>query len=188
MAKISRSRTYTALCFLIAPLTASATSYHRPQIESNTPKIYISQAMSYLGQCNKWSNINSCMETQDKFIRQYVNALSGDYQAQHDVAFAFTDGQSDDDPTGGPVIPNRLQACAWRQVISASGSPYLISNDQSVMISNCDGLRPMDIQAAKGRAHAIAHIIDTAHIRPVAVPELEYDPKGGQDETQADQN
>lgn len=56
------------------------------------------------------------------------------------------------------------------------------------MVSDCHGLRPMDLEAAKGRAHAIAHTITTAHVRPVAVPELEYDPKSGKDETQSDQD
>ncbi|WP_156474399.1 hypothetical protein [Gluconobacter albidus] len=144
--------------------------------------------MSYLGRCYKWSNINGCMEAQDKFVRQYVNALAGDYEAQGDVASAFMDGENDDDPNGGPVIPNKLQACAWRQVIAASGSAYLTPHDQSSMVSDCDGLRSMDIEAAKGRAHAIAYVITNAHVRRVRVPELEYDPKSGKDETQADQD
>lgn len=181
---------YTRLCAMIyilaAPLKGSAASYHWPQVEAGPSTIYASQAMPYLGRCYKWTNIKGCMEAQDKFIRQYVNALAGDYEAQHDVASAFTDGQNDDDLKGGPVIPNKLQACAWRQVIAASGSPYLTSNDQSAMVSDCDDLRPMDVQAAKGRAHAIVHVITTAHVHPVAVPEIEYDPKSGKDETQAD--
>lgn len=176
------------LSVIVAPLAASAASYHRPQIEAGPSTAYTSQAMSYLGRCYKWSNINNCMDTQDKFIRQYVNSLAGDYEAQNDVDSAFTDGKSDDDPNGGPVIPNKLQTCAWRQVISASGSPYLTSNDQSVMVSDCYGLRPMDIEAAKGRAHAIIHIIRIAHVQRVPVPERDYDPKSGKDETQADQD
>ncbi|BCK75994.1 hypothetical protein AA0242T_2268 [Acetobacter aceti NRIC 0242] len=124
------------------------------------------------------------MSEQDKFVRQYVNALAGDYRAQQDVAFSFslTDGY------GGPVVTNPIQACAWAKVISASGSPYVTAADQSSMVIKCSDLRPMDLEAAAARLNAIRTLIKDAHVKRVAVPEMEYNPESGKDETEADQD
>lgn len=158
------------------------TPYHRPNIKGGFSSKYISEAMSYLGNCTEWTGDTSCMNAQDKFARQYVNALAGDYMAQKDVIFYFM--LPDDD--GGPVKTNHIQGCAWAQVVSDSGSPYVTENDQSMMILDCDGLRPADLTAAHTRARAISQIIKTAHVHRVPVPEIEYDPRSGKNETEAD--
>lgn len=158
------------------------TPYHRPNIKAGYSSKYVSEAMFYLGNCTAWTGDTSCMNAQDKFVRQYVNALAGDYMAQKDVIFDFM--LPDDD--GGPVKTNHIQGCAWAQVVSDSGSPYVTENDQSMMILDCDGLRPADLAAAHTRAHAISQIIMTAHVHRLPVPEIEYDPRSGKNETEAD--
>ncbi|WP_291362683.1 hypothetical protein [Acetobacter sp. UBA5411] len=123
------------------------------------------------------------MSEQDKFVRQYLNALAGDYRAQQNVAFSFslTDGY------GGPVVTNLVHVCAWAKVISASGCPYMTVNDQSSMVIKCSDLRPMDQQSETARAIAIQTQIKNAHVKRVAVPEIEYSPESGKDETEVDQ-
>ncbi|OUJ10500.1 hypothetical protein [Acetobacter sp. DsW_063] len=161
---------------------SSADTISYSGIITNKNKSYVDQARFYLGHCYKWSS-SSCHSEQDRFIRQYVNALAGDYKAQKDVIFEFLLPDGDD----GPVNTNQVQACAWSQVVSASGSPYITSWDQSAMIADCHGLRPADLAASEARAHAIARIITTEHVKPVAVPQIEYDPARGKNETEDDQ-
>ena len=161
--------------------------YSPPKVNAAKAQKFASEAETYLGSCTTWHPTKGCMEHQDKFVRQYINALAGDYEAQKDVVFDFLAGQNDPDGgRGGAVTANQIQACAWQQVIAASGSPYLTKNDQSMMVLDCDGLRPMDIETAKGRAHAIARIISSGRVRPIAVPQIEYDPRSGKDEQSSD--
>ncbi|ATI11038.1 MULTISPECIES: hypothetical protein [Acetobacter] len=158
------------------------TPYHRPNIKGGSSQKYVSEAMSYLGNCTSWTGDLSCMSAQDKFVRQYVNALAGDYAAQKDVIFDFMLPEDED----GPVKASKIQGCAWAQVVAYSGSPYVTKTDRSMMILDCDGLQAPDLDASKIRAAAINHEIKTAHVHRLPVPEIEYDPRSGKNETEAD--
>ncbi|MFM8444140.1 MAG: hypothetical protein ACKN9W_12485 [Methylococcus sp.] len=59
-------------------------------------------------------------------------ALSGDYQAQRNVAYWLSGGNN-----GVPPI-NEVLACAWRIVILKSGSPSVDSSDVSNKKLYCD--------------------------------------------------
>jgi hypothetical protein len=160
-----------------------SSSYQKPRIDGRQSQKYVDQAMSYLGQCTGWKSKQGCMEEQDKFIRQYVNALAGDYKAQKQIIFDFMLPDEEE----GPIITNKIQACAWSQVLSSGGSPYLTKQDLSMMKIDCSDLRDMDLEASRIRAHAITQVIATGHVHRLPVPEIEYDPASGKDETAADQ-
>ncbi|WP_131726016.1 hypothetical protein [Bordetella pseudohinzii] len=74
-------------------------------------------------------------------------ALAGDYQAQRNLAFGYTDlpyaGQ-DKDP---------VQACAWRMVIMVSGSAD--NTDAGNFQMYCGELAPNDYRAAMRGAGAL---------------------------------
>lgn len=89
-------------------------------------------------------------------------------------------------PEDGPVKASKIQGCAWAHVVTYSGSPYVTKTDRSMMILDCDGSQAPDLDAAKIRAAAINHEIKTAHVHRLPVPEIEYDPRSGKNETEAD--
>jgi|GEM_PF-6026691 len=147
-----------------------------------------SEAKSYLATCGSWKNRSGCKSDQDLFVRQYINAMASDFKAQKDVVFHLIAGAHDPDSgSGGSVRPNQVQACAWSKLIASSGSPYLTSEDLSSSVLVCDGLRPIDEAAANLRAQKIAAEIRSSNVQRVAVPQLDYDPRDGRDETAADQ-
>ncbi|GBQ52867.1 hypothetical protein AA0498_1820 [Acidomonas methanolica] len=169
------------------PQNKDTVEYSPPIVNAGKAQKYAEEAKAFLGRCYTWGGMKGCMQHQDRFVRQYVNALAGDYKAQNDILFDFIAGRHDPDGgRGGAVVSNMLQACAWSAVIAASGSPYVTQNDLSTMVLYCSYLRPIDLAAAKERARVIATIIASRRVHPIAVPQIEYDPRSGLDEQSAD--
>lgn len=179
------------ICFLLCMIgqsighsSASATDFPVPRQDKKT----YYEAKSYLATCVSWKSQSGCRSDQDLFVRQYINAMASDLKAQKDVVFHLINGAHDpDNGAGGSVRPNQVQACAWSKLIASSGSPYLTSEDLSSVVLVCDGLRPIDEAAANLRAQKIASEIRSSNVQRVAVPQLDYDPRDGKDETAADQ-
>jgi hypothetical protein len=107
------------------------------------------EAQQYLGLCalagddQRW-----CEVTKEAFLQDYVKAKAGDYQGQRNVAYLLNRGQA-------PVRQNRIQGCAWRSVILASGHAQSDSVDTANLRIECSGLAPEERQASQARASAL---------------------------------
>lgn len=156
---------------------APINKYGFPVIPTGPAKKYMEDAEEYLSSCfGSPSEKRNCQNHQARFEQEYVNALAGDYLAQSNVAFNLW-------RAGPGILPdNKIQACAWRLVIMTSGSKYLSDRDMEVSRMICDGIDKND-PTVIGRAMKIRNIINTHKIKPVAVPEIDYDPHRDKNET-----
>ena len=96
-----------------------------------------------------------CEISRLRFERQeWPKAWQGDYQAQRNVAFCLKT------ECGGGVQPIPIQACAWRQIILASGSPKIDRSDAVNLEADCGSLSEPDRRSANAQAEAALTIID----------------------------
>lgn len=77
------------------------------------------------------------------------SAMAGDYQAQRNLAYGYGSA-----PYVGQER-NVLLACAWRQVITRSGSPKVNDNDIANERIACAGLKPDELAAATAQARRL---------------------------------
>lgn len=87
-------------------------------------------------------------------------ALSGDLIAQRELADCLTKGCRG-------IAPDRVQACAWRIVITASGGPGLTAADAEARRRICTILSPSEQTAALAQAKSLFAGI---HGRDLVVP------------------
>lgn len=160
-----------------------ASSFRLPDTTSILPKNLADEAIEYLSPCLNTGSytVKDCMEFQDEFVREYINAYSGDYLAISNVSTMFSQ------PLAGAVRVNDVQGCAWRLVLMRSGSPYLSNLDKDVTKEVCAAAGGLRDQAAVSRANEITVTVRSHRIHPVAVPQIHYDPKRDRDEQTADE-
>lgn len=80
-------------------------------------------------------------------------ALKGDYQAQRNIAFGYTQW-----PYKGQE-KNPLLGCAWYLVITHSGSLKVNQGDIDNATLNCKVLEPLALQAAQKQAETLENTI-----------------------------
>jgi hypothetical protein len=91
-----------------------------------------------------------CQENQAMFLKAWAKAWRGDYQGQRNVAFCQAG------KCGAGIAPNRVQGCAWRIVILASGSTEVGDADVQNMKLECGKLDQVGRAAADAQAREIA--------------------------------
>lgn len=124
------------------------------------------EARGYLTLCansdpteNRW-----CEMGQRNFISSYLQARSGVYQGQRNVAFMLGTR------TAG-VSLNPIQACAWRMVIISAGHSQVDPSDTANLNFACGRLSETEAGAARRRAAVISRDIASAPTRlPQAAP------------------
>ncbi|WP_278368121.1 hypothetical protein [Acetobacter orientalis] len=158
---------------------ASVDKYGFPVIPSGPSKKYMEEAQEFLGSCPLSKDENDdCVNNQARFEQEYVNAYSGDYLAQSNIAYELWASPS------GILRKNIRQACAWRLIVITSGSPYLSDIDIERSKETCGDIDARD-PTVLARAQAIRAVIRSKKVKPVAVPAIDYDPRRDKDETNA---
>lgn len=156
---------------------AKADNYGFPIIPQGNARKYIKEASEFLTLCSvPDKDRQACINEQARFEQEYVNAYSGDYLAQSNIAYMLWKAPS------GFMPGNKRQACSWRLVIMTSGSPYLNDLDMEKSKEICDGIDPKD-PGVISRARAIQDIVKSHKVKPIPVPAIEYDPLHDKDET-----
>lgn len=162
---------------------AEENKFHLPDTAQILPKNLSNEAVDYLSPCFDTGNYSDkdCMDFQDQFVREYINAHSGDYLAISNVSTMFSE------PLAGAVRVNNIQSCAWRLVLMRSGSPYLSDLDKDITKNRCEAVGGVRDETAVARANEILKIVRSHRIHPIAVPQVHYDPKRDRDEQTADE-
>lgn len=154
-----------------------------PDTGNISPRNLANEAVEYLSSCLDRGDysLKDCMEFQDQFVREYINAYSGDYLAASNVSTMFSE------PLAGAVRVNNTQSCAWRLVLMRSGSPYLSDLDRDITKNRCEAVGGTKDQIVVARANEIEKVVRSHRIHPIAVPQISYDPKRDKDEQTADE-
>ncbi|WP_122050396.1 hypothetical protein [Asaia bogorensis] len=168
---------FSLACLSVCPAFATEDGF--PKIPHVPQKPYLEEASNYLSMCPPSENRKECLDMQEEFEQEYVNAYAGDYLAQTNVAYLLWKA-----PHGG-FIRNVAQACAWRLVISTSASPYISDIDASKTKAICSEVDQANLQAVVSRGKAIRSVISSHRVKPIPVPMINYDPKKDKDETSA---
>jgi hypothetical protein len=103
-----------------------------------------------------------CESNRQTFLQAYVRARGGDYQAQRAVArlLAAASGTESAPTALSAVIPNRLEACAWRVVIA--NADHQDVRDEVREFRDCGRLTESEFLAANLRASELMALIANA--------------------------
>lgn len=107
-----------------------------------------------------------CLINTEEFLRDYLRARAGDYQAQRNIAHmlgATRGGMLRDHYAG--VTANPIEACAWRLVIITSGHPQAHTGDVTNVRMTCERLTGPERQAVLIRAEQITTAITEDPVR-----------------------
>lgn len=101
-----------------------------------------------------------CRMNQREFVWNYVSAKSGDYEDQKNVAFMLYHG------TGGGIMRDLVQACAWAAVVSGSGDVRMNGLQQRTYDEWCAPLTPAQRQIVRTRTSRLRQELRTAPTHP----------------------
>lgn len=88
-----------------------------------------------LGDCEAaGEHDNMCVTGQNAFIDNWSDAWAGHKSAMSDVAFCFSNG------CDGSVIPDPVQACAWRSAVSSAKSNLVGQIERDATEKACSAL------------------------------------------------
>ena len=121
--------------------------------------------------CQQLAGSNLCFDRADQFVREYVNAVAGDYTAQENVAQAFNSGDL--------VDRDMTAVCAFRQLMAASHDRRYDHSQRVLTTTYCIVTHPevADISPdAQALASHLQHIRAETHLKRIPVPELFFDP------------
>jgi hypothetical protein len=106
-------------------------------------------ASDYVTHCHS-ADTQWCESSKKQFIKEYPEALKGDYQAQRNVSFCLNDG------CDGSVQKNKTLGCAWRLVLLASGSPKVNELDVRNWTSMCTSkLDTLEMSIVRSQANSL---------------------------------
>lgn len=97
-----------------------------------------------------------CQMDQLTLLREWKAAHEGDYGAQRNVAFCYRAS------AGCGIVPDRVQACAWRAVIIDAADPEMHEGDVSNFETDCGQLSQAGRVAADAQAARIKGLISRA--------------------------
>lgn len=96
-----------------------------------------------LGDCSASKQPGSCQYSRDVWVKEYGEAVKGEYQGQRNVAYCLSTG------CHGAIRVNKMLGCAWRFVILESGHLSADSSDTSNLDYYCG---PENVDKAERRA------------------------------------
>lgn len=105
----------------------------------------------------------ACAYDHESVPGYFEAALEGDYQAQRNLSYAFTQ-------TSDWLVQRPIQGCAWRMVILATRPPDAVYDDAGMYRIQCDSLSERDLADAKTLANVIhrrIHGADLPELPPV---------------------
>lgn len=105
----------------------------------------------------------SCEKERATFRDLYVKAFKKDYQAQRNVAYLLSKGND-------AVFPDPIAACAWRMVITDSGSPKVDASDHANSRVFCDRIDAARRAEARSIATVIAKRIEAGGTIDTSIP------------------
>jgi hypothetical protein len=108
-----------------------------------------------------------CELDRAEFVLDYLRARAGEYLAQRNVASHFARGNRSDGTTAsaGGVIPDLVQACAWRLVIIEAEHLQATPADEASERRDCNRLEGPDHEVAQLRAAELNVLIATSPVR-----------------------
>lgn len=154
------------------------TQYFALNPSTENKQIY-EEAKEYLISCWNDDKNKECIDNHDRFIREYINAYSGDWLAQSNVGAMLRTGSD------YSLTQNNTQACAWKIVSMRSGSPYIRDVDTFSLNDTCDLAGGVHNTTSQARARQIEAYIRSHKIKPIPVPQIDYDPTRDKDEQNA---
>lgn len=109
----------------------------------------------------------ACENDMQEFRELYRRAFKKDYEAQRNVAYLLSKGNA-------AVMTNAVSACAWRLVISTSGSSKVDESDFANVRHFCGRVEPAKLGDTKAEALSITERIAAGGKIDTSVPK--HDP------------
>lgn len=101
---------------------------------------------------------DACRHNRETWTHIYKTAVDGLYESQRSVSLCLSTG------CDGAITPNRVQGCAWRQVIVGSKHPQLTADDTAAVARYCgsDALDDADRQSARDQSKVWLELLGVA--------------------------
>lgn len=149
----------TILAIALALMAGAATVQAQPKVGEEDARRWSQEAMGYVFGCRplpSWMTERDCQGEIAIFVREYVDAMAGGYQAQRNTAqMLVPPGRAIPGDPRVLIRSDPIQGCAWRLVIAASGHPNTRQTDATNLQMDCSALTPADLSLAQRRAERI---------------------------------
>lgn len=136
------------LVLIVAIIMALSQCSGEPTVNDKPPELAAIEQPIILP-CDEGDKL--CPGDVDQARRDWPKALTGDYQAQRNIAFGFS--------TGHRVVQSPVQGCAWRIVILAMADAQVDSSDTSNYKFECGRLNAESLDQACATAVLITRRI-----------------------------
>lgn len=122
--------------------------------DENLKREWVGLPQPALGDCEAaGDHDNMCVTGQNTFIDNWSDAWAGYKAAMSDVAFCFSSG------CDGSVVPDPVQACAWRTAVSSATSNLVGQIERDATEKACSTLTQHQIDAVKTQVLALPKTI-----------------------------